>query len=549
VIFKTNLNNAENGDKVEFSAILSAPSPPIIPDGYDFSRHAYFEQIGALGYAVSDIRIIEKSSDEIFNATFLKKIRFNLQQIILNNSGNSVGGIITALMIGEYASLDGKIIENLRISGLAHVLSVSGLHLSLIASIIFFSVRFLLNLNNFMALEFNVKKIAAFVAIIGSFIYLMLTGAYIAAIRAFIMTSIVLLAVILDRIQLGIRSIAIAAIIVLLIFPQYLVHPSFQMSFSAVLALISIYDILIKSGFKISSYNLFYRIIFYFISITTSSLIAGIAIAPFIAYHFNQFSQYSILANILVIPVVSFYIMPLVVLALIVYPLGLLEYVLPYLGYGIEYFIMVSNYVAELPSSYSMVAKMSDLSLGLIICGSLWLLLWQEKWRYFGLIPTIIGFILIFTKDQPDLIIEKDTMNLVLRDNEGNIVFADRMRSRMKKEVFNRYYGKKDSTNLAKYFANDIDFSCAGQKCIFQKKHKKILIDYEHYESFSSCNPNFDLIFLPNTTTIDRHCKKFNIISNDDLIKHGSHVIYIHTKLKVETLIDNLGFRLWNAKN
>lgn len=546
VTFKTKLNDAEVGDLVEFNAILSHPKEPIIPGGYEFARQAYFEKIGAVGYAVSNIKIIQKNTNDLFNGGFIENIRFNLQKIILSSSGSSFGGVITALMIGEYASLDKDILENLRISGLAHILAVSGLHVSLIASIIFFSSRLLLNCSSFISLEFNVKKFSAFVTIFGTFVYLLLTGAHIAAIRAFIMTLIFLLAIIFDKIQVGMRSIAIAAIIILIIYPEYLVFPSFQMSFAAVLALISVYDLLIKNGFKIGNYNIFYRFIFYFLTIIVSSIIAGIATAPFIAYHFNQISKYSVLANILVLPAVSFYIMPLILAGLVLYPFGLLTYILPLLNYGIDYIIKVAAFVANLPLSYNLVPRMSDLSLGFIIMGGLWFLLWQTRWRYYGFLSIIIGMILIFVSKQPDIIIDKDSREFVLLEN-NEVIFSNSIRSKMKKETLLKYYGKKKGKQLSNYLGKH--FECSGERCSFFKKNKKILIDYSDNLIFTKCNVEADLIFLPNSDDISEECLNKKIIYKNLLKQYGSHIVYLGNKIKIITVSEKLGFRLWNIKN
>src|SRR3546814_645516 len=130
----------------------------------------------------------------------------------------------------------------MRDSGLAHLLSISGLHMGLVASILFFGIRGLLALWERAALCWPIKKWAAGAAIIGSFAYLLLSGADVPTQRSFVMTGLVLLAVILDRTAISLQLVAWAAIIVLVIAPESLLGPSFQMSFGAVVALVATYE-------------------------------------------------------------------------------------------------------------------------------------------------------------------------------------------------------------------------------------------------------------------------------------------------------------------
>ena len=152
------------------------------------------------------------------------------------------GNFAAAILIGETKAIPKDISENMRNSGVAHILSVSGLHLSLVAMIFFVSSRALLNISNFFAYNTNIKAISAIISIIGSFLYLQISGNNIAATRAFIMTSIFILAIIFGRSPYPLRSVMIAAFLILCFLPEYVFHPSFQLSFAAVLCLISGYE-------------------------------------------------------------------------------------------------------------------------------------------------------------------------------------------------------------------------------------------------------------------------------------------------------------------
>ena len=98
------------------------------------------------------------------------------------------------------------------ISGLGHVLSISGYHMAVVAGIVFFAVRGSLALVPVLALRYAIKKWAALAALGAAFFYLLLSGAEVATQRSFIMTAIVLVGVMIDRAALTLRTLALAAL-------------------------------------------------------------------------------------------------------------------------------------------------------------------------------------------------------------------------------------------------------------------------------------------------------------------------------------------------
>ncbi|MBL4758173.1 MAG: ComEC/Rec2 family competence protein, partial [Rhizobiales bacterium] len=146
------------------------------------------------------------------------------------------------MITGDRSFISRNHVEMLRASGLAHVLAISGLHMTLVTGALFAGLRALLAFIPGIALRYPIKKIAAFAALFAGAFYLALSGANVATQRAFIMVGIMLVAILLERPAISLRNVALAALFVILWRPESVVTASFQMSFAAVTALIAAYE-------------------------------------------------------------------------------------------------------------------------------------------------------------------------------------------------------------------------------------------------------------------------------------------------------------------
>jgi competence protein ComEC len=222
------------GTFIEVKARLKPPLRPLRPGGYDFSRDLYFQRIGATGFVVGALKIAEapiKPGPWLRYATFIEGIRDAIDSRIRAAVPGDAGSIASALITGKRDAISAPVNDAMYISSLAHVLSISGYHMALVAGVVFFVVRALLALSPGLAMRHAIKKWAALAALIAAFLYLLLSGAEVATQRSFIMTAIVLVAVMVDRSALTLRNLALAALAVMLLAPEAVVHPSFQMSF------------------------------------------------------------------------------------------------------------------------------------------------------------------------------------------------------------------------------------------------------------------------------------------------------------------------------
>ena len=228
------------GDLVSALAILRPPPAPSLPGGFDFARKAWFERIDAVGFSLGAVKIVERWTGGGWRIWFAR-LRLDLTQRILAGAGDCIGPVAAALLTGERRAIPENTLAAVRDSGLAHLLAISGLHIGLVAGLLFFVVRLGLAMVEPVALRYLIKKIAAGSAILGAFAYLSISGATIPTQRAFLMVSIVMLAVMIDRTAISMRLVAIAAMAVLVLAPESLLSASFQMSFAAVVALVAVY--------------------------------------------------------------------------------------------------------------------------------------------------------------------------------------------------------------------------------------------------------------------------------------------------------------------
>jgi competence protein ComEC len=308
------------GDRVRMRAMLMPPSPPSAPHGFDFARYAFFEQIGAVGYGLGDVERIAAAERWTWQLG-LARLRQRIAGAITAAVPDESGAVATALLTGLRGAIPEHVWHNMQVAGIAHLLAISGLHLGLVAGTLFFALRFALALVPPLALRLPTKKVAAAMALVGAFGYLLLTGMTVPTQRAFIMTALMLVAVMADRNPFSMRLVAWAALFVLLFQPNSILGASFQMSFAAVIGLIAVYETGV--GQRPDRFaGLDRRFALYVAGVALTTLVASLATAPFAIYHFGRLPTYGLLGNLVAVPLTAFWIMPLGLLGLILLPLA-----------------------------------------------------------------------------------------------------------------------------------------------------------------------------------------------------------------------------------
>lgn len=411
---------------VELRARLNPPLTPLRPGGYDFARDYYFQQLGATGFVLGQIKHVsapESPSVWLRYTAAISGLRDAIDARIRAAVPGDKGAIASALITGKRDAISAPVNDAMYISSLAHVLSISGYHMAVVAGVVFFVVRAGLALFPIVASRYPIKKWAAGAALIIAAFYLLLSGAEIATQRAFIMTAIVLIGVMFDRPALTLRTIAVAALVLLAIAPESIVHPSFQMSFAATLALIAVYERGLPWLSNVPDKSLSARTALWggreIVALILASLVAGLATTLFAAYHFHRLAPYGVLANLLAMPAVSIWVMPVGLLALVALPFGFDRPFWWLMGEGIEWIIVAATWVASLPGA---VGRIPAFGIGPLLIGTaglvvVCLLRSPLRWTGAGLGAACIGFILITPR--PDMFVSADAGMAAVRDAGG----------------------------------------------------------------------------------------------------------------------------------
>jgi len=416
------------GSFVELKAGLSAPLTPLRPGAYDFSRDLYFQQIGATGLVHGAIKVTAPPQDGglwLKYAVVINTLRDSMDARIRQAISGDNRAIASALLNGKRDAISTPVNDAMFISGLGHVLSISGYHMAVVAGIVFFVVRALLALFPPLATGYPIKKWAAAAALAASLFYLLLSGSEVATQRSFFMTAVVLIAVMVDRRAITFRTLSVAALVVLIFAPEAVVHPSFQMSFAATLGLVALVNGGMPRLASASDNSLVGRIALWggreIITLLFASMIAGLATTPYAAFHFHRATPYGILANLLAMPIVSAWVMPAGMLGIVAMPFGFDGVFWHLMDLGITWMVWVSLWVAALPGSIGRVAAFGTGPLLLATAGILMLGLLKTKLRWSGVAVAMIATIWALDVHQPDILIGAEGGTIAARAPDGRL--------------------------------------------------------------------------------------------------------------------------------
>jgi competence protein ComEC len=416
------------GSFVELKARLQPPLAPLRPGSYDFGRDMFFQGIGASGFVTGAIKAVEPPVSgglSLRYAAFMQGLRDAIDARIRTTLDGDKRAIATALLTGRRDAITTPVNDAMFISGLGHVLSISGYHMAVVAGVVFFAVRALLALIPQLTVSFPIKKWSAAAALAAAAFYLLLSGAEVATQRSFFMTAVVLIAVMVDRRAVTFRTLAVAAMIVLAIAPEALVHPSFQMSFAATLGLVALVQIGMPRLFASPDNSATARVALWggreIMTLTLASLVAGLATTPYAAFHFHRVTPYGVLANLAAMPVVSAVVMPAGLLGLVAMPFGFDGVFWWLMGIGIDWMIVVTQWVTGLPGA---IGRMAAFGIGPLIAASAGIVLLgllRTPLRWLGAAVLLVSIVWALAVPQPDILISADGHNVGVRGKDGRL--------------------------------------------------------------------------------------------------------------------------------
>jgi competence protein ComEC len=399
-------------DCVTLDVELFPPPTRLTKHGYDAQFDAYFKGLSAFGKVHSVIRT-EPSRHSL---GLVCRVRAGLSDILRARLPSSVASLATALITGDKSGISLKTREDFTRSGLSHMLAISGLHMGLIAWLIFAVLTKLLVLIPHLATRFLVKKIAAVCVIPFLLGYLVLSGMSFSALRAFIMVTLSMLAIILNQRAISLRNTAIAACIILLMFPESVYSVSFQLSFASVVGLCYAYsEAFVKNKRKTESrvrsnlWRLVHRrILSPLQQSVVTTLIATLATTPIVIYVFQRATLVGVLGNLVAVPFLSLCVMPLIA-CLIVAPVDL---VFNLLGKSLTILARIAEFVAGIPGSNFVFPRPTLVSVLLITFGSLWFIIWQGRKRWLLSPCFVAGWIMLFFPQPPEIFLTRDLIGV-----------------------------------------------------------------------------------------------------------------------------------------
>lgn len=455
------------GEALSLLAIVNPPPPPASPGSYDFARDAYFESVGGVGLALRAPRLVTPESQAPWRlrlTMWVNAQRWALTEKIVAALGPETGGLAAAMTTGHEAFIPKEQVENLRAAGLAHIISISGLHMAIVGGFAFAAARLLVATWPWLALRVSGKKLAALVGLAAVGGYLVLSGAPPPAERAAITAAVAFGAILADRQAISLHALALAAMGVLLLQPEAVTEPGFQMSFAATAALVALAEVWPRPVKEIEV-PWWIRWPQAAATWTAASLavsfVAGLATGPFAIQHFNRVSTWGLFANLVVAPISSFLMMPGLALGAALTPFGLGQAPLEVAGWSIGLMNQVAATAAGAPAAQVVIPSAPDWVLPASFLGLLFVCLWRGPLRWAGL-PLALAILWAPRPAAPDVWVSADGAAVAVREGRESVLLRPDVKL-FGAELWSR---RRGLTPLISEPARDTRFECDRWSCL-----------------------------------------------------------------------------------
>jgi len=414
------------GQPVRLRAMLGPPPPPAAPGSYDFGRDAWFDSIGGVGFVIGGLAPARLDTPPIrLRATMaVNAFRWRLAQRIYARMGPTSGGLGAAMVTGHEAWIAQEQTDAMRASGLAHIISISGLHMAIVGGFMFGAVRLGVAAWPWLALRASGKKIAAVAGLVAVLGYLVISGAPPPAERSAITASVAFLAILFDRRAITLHGLALAALLILALKPETAGEPGFQMSFAATAALVALAESWPQPVKEISTpwwIRWPQAGLTWLAASVAASLVAGLATAPFAMQHFNRVAVWGLPANLAVAPLSSFVIMPFLAVGALLEPFGLGGPFLAVAGWGVDAMLWIANGFADVHGAQRIVASAPPQVLVAAFLGLMILCLWRGRLRWIGA-PLALAVALWPRPAAPDAWVAADGSSAAVRTGDAAVL-------------------------------------------------------------------------------------------------------------------------------
>ena len=532
------------GEGISALAQLYPPSGPAMPGAYDFQRRAYFDRLGAVGYAQGPVRPLADEPPATWRA-WVASLRATMSERIMAALPGTTGGIAAAIITGETHAIPEADDQAFRDAGLAHILVIAGLHMGLVAGLAFFAVRTGLALVPWVALRFNTKKGAALAALAVTFGYLLLSGATFSSRRSFVMTTLVLVAILVDRLSLSARALAWAALAIMLANPYSVTTAAFQMSFAAVAGLVAFYETFRERiGDWYRDAGLVRRWGLHVLAIVFTTVVTTIATTPFTVFHFNRYAVYSVAANIVAVPITGLWVLPWAMLACALMPFGLEHVALVPMGWGIDVIADVARMVTSWPGAAQLVPSMPVWGLMLLGFGGFWLCVWRRRWRLLGLAPIAVGYLTLLLPRPPDVLVDGEAHLMAVRGTDRAYLVSSHEHSRYAEDTWARRGAVGRGPLWPQTGASaDGSLTCDRDGCIYKAGGRVVALERNAASLPEDC-ARADLVVTPVPNRGE--CRAKPVIDRFDSWRNGSYAVWLAPdRITIESVRDWRGERPW----
>lgn len=415
------------GTVIRTQARLMPPAAPMLPGGYNFARAAWFQGLAATGSVTGEISVVEPAPP---SEALIPTLQRRLSAHVRSHLDGSAGSIAAAFASGDRGGISVADEDAMRDAGLTHLLSISGLHVSAVIGAAYLLAIKLLALWPWLVLRVRLPVMAAGVGALAGIGYTLLTGAEVPTVRSCIAALLVLFALALGREPLSLRMIAVAAAAVMLVWPESLVGPSFQMSFSAVVAIVALHNSApVRAFLKPREERWFARTGRNTLMLLITGLVIEIALMPIVLFHFHRAGVYGALANVIAIPLVTFISMPLIAIALLFDIVGLGAPFWWLAGQSLDLLVGIAHFTASQPGAVKLIPQMTLPTVLLFALGGLWLALWKGRARLLGFIPAAAASLWLYLTPIPDVLISSDGRHVGITGEDDRLLVLRDTRS------------------------------------------------------------------------------------------------------------------------
>ena len=454
------------GEPISVLAVINSPPQPASPGSYDFARDAFFQSVGGVGFALGPVQTWyprELPPWRLRMTMRVNALRWALTRRIVDTLGISTGGLAAAMTTGHEAFIPKAQVDDLRAAGLAHIISISGLHMAIVGGFVFALARFGVAAWPWLALRISGKKLAAGLALASVLAYLILSGAPPPAERSAVTAAVAFGAILVDRQAISLHALGLAAFVVLILQPEAVTQPGFQMSFAATAALVALAEVWPHPVKEINTpwpIRIVQGLWTWTLAGAAASFVAGTATSPFAMQHFNRVSTWGLISNLVTEPISGFLMMPGLAIGAVLAPFGLGKWPLEVAGFAIDLMNRVAHIAATAPYAVLNVASGPEWALPVAFLGLLWLCLWKGRLRWLGL-PLALAVNLAPKPPTPDAWVDGAGAAVAVRSGGDAVLFRPDVKL-FGAELWARRRGLAPLKTEA---ARDVNYDCDHWSC------------------------------------------------------------------------------------